>query len=90
MAGYSSSHPRKLFFHIHSGIVGSLPIRSYFGSIKVQGDQLYYSLLQDEGWVEKAKLIYKVGEEGESLFSRSENRTPERQMDGRRPYAYWL
>jgi len=44
------------------------PLEATFGSIKVQGDQLYYSLLQDEGWVEKAKLIYKVGEEGNLYF----------------------
>ena len=38
------------------------------GGDQVRGDQFYYSFLQDEGWVKKAELIYKVGEEGKLYF----------------------
>jgi len=43
-------------------------LEATFGDNQVQGEQFYYSLLRDEGWVKKAELIYKIEEEGKLYF----------------------
>ena len=43
-------------------------LEAIWGGNLLRGDEFYYSLLQDEGWVKKAELIYEVGENGKLYF----------------------
>ncbi|MDI3543176.1 MAG: hypothetical protein PWP57_780 [Candidatus Atribacteria bacterium] len=44
------------------------PLELVLGGSLVRGDEFYYSLLEDEGWVKEAALIYEVGEKGKLYF----------------------